>query len=206
MFGTLAGNPSFYPAMSYFFSQFPYLSSVGITSYNTVSGNTSLNGTNYGGFQGNFMLPVLSPQNTSASLTAALAPLFANISSTYPNQFIFQVSNVTSFPTFYDWWLPSNGPNYAGVELVVGSRLISGDVLHDTSAVETYLKGVLPASAGGQSLNFYLLGGKGVADAKPRGGSDAVNPAWRRGLIHAGSYPLPPFQAHYMPLPRPKQN
>ena len=40
-------------------------------------------------------------------------------------------------------------------------------------------------------MNFYLLGGKGVADAVPRGGSDAVNPAWRKAVVHAGSCNLP---------------
>ena len=192
-FGTLAGNPSFYTAMSYFFSQFPLLSSLGITSYNSVTANGSVNGINYGGFQGNFMLPVLSPQNTSDSLNAALAPILANISTTYPDQFVFSVSNVTTYTTFYDWWLHFNGPDNAGTELVIGSRLIGADALRDTNAVETALKGVLPSDIGTAGLNFYLLGGKGVADAVPRGGSDAVNPAWRKALVHCGSCPAHQF-------------
>jgi hypothetical protein len=192
-FGTLAGNPSFYPAISYFFSQFPYLSSLGLTSYNTVSGNSSVNGTNVAGFSGNFMLPVLSPQNTSSSLTSALTSILANISATYPNEFLISVSNVTEYPTFYDWWIADNGPYYAGIELVVGSRLLSADALHDVAALETAVKGVLTSETGGGGMNFYFLGGKGIADAVPRGGSDAVNPAWRKALVHAGSYHPPDF-------------
>ena len=168
--------------MSYFLSQFPLLSSLGITSYNSFTGNSS----NFGGFEGNFMLPVTSPQNTSASLTAAVEAIFTNISSTYPGQFEFSLSNVTTYQTFYDWWLPNNGPETAGVELFLGSRLIGADALHNTDAVETFLKGVLPSDVDGLSVNLYLLGGKGIADAVPRGGSDAVNPAWRKAIIHAG--------------------
>jgi hypothetical protein len=37
--------------------------------------------------------------------------------------------------------------------------------------------------AGGR---LYMVSGKGVWNSKPRGGSDAVNPAWRKTLIHAG--------------------
>jgi hypothetical protein len=137
------------------------------------------------------MLPVLSPQNTSSSLTSALTPILANISATYPNEFLISVSNVMEHPTFYDWWRANNGPYYAGIELVVGSRLLSADALHDVAALETAVKGVLPSDVGGVGMNFYLLGGKGIADAVPRGGSDAVNPAWRKALVHASSYRPP---------------
>lgn len=185
-FGTLAGDPSFYPATNYFLSQFPVLSSLGLTSYNFVTGNSSINGTNYSNFKGTFMLPVLSSQNTTSSLTAALTPLLANISTTHPNQTFTTISSVTTWPTFYDWWLTRNSSDYAGVELVVGSRLIGADALRDTATLETALKGVAPSNVSGKGVNFYLLGGKGLTDTVPRGGSDAVNPSWRNSLVHAG--------------------
>lgn len=148
-----------------------------------------MNGTNYSSFAGNFLLPVLSEQNTTSSLTAVLTPIFTNITSTYPDEFIITVSNATTYPTFYDWWRTRNSTNYAGLDLLAGSRLIGADALHDTDALETALKGVAPSAVGGQGVNFYLLGGKGIADAVPRGGSDAVNSAWRRAVVHAGLYP-----------------
>lgn len=133
------------------------------------------------------MLPVLSTQNTGSSLTAALTPLLANISSTYGDQFIIDISNVTTTPNFYDWWVAGNKPENAGADIVVGSWLLSADALNDTDALETALKGVL-TNAGAPGLTFYLLGGKGTADVVPRGGSDAVNPAWRKAIVHAGTY------------------
>jgi hypothetical protein len=152
----------------------------------TFSGIPSANGTTYASFQGDFMLPVLSPENTTSSLTNALTPLLENISSTYPGQFIVSISNVTTSPTFYDWWFKGNKPANAGTNSVIGSRLIGADALHDTDALETALKGILPDSG----LAFYLLGGKGLANSVPSGGSNAVNPAWRRAIVHASSYPL----------------
>ncbi|TVY64202.1 FAD-linked oxidoreductase patO, partial [Lachnellula suecica] len=196
-FGTVVGNPNFYPALTYFFSQFPHLSSLGITSYNGViinsstAGNASnfpglpsTNGTDYSSFQGIFMLPVLSAQNTTSSLSDALKPLLAKISSKYPEQFIVNISNVTTSPTFYDWWFKGSKPDYAGIDIITASRLIGADALRNTDALETTLRGVLsnPALVG---FNFYLLGGRGLADAVPRGGSDAVNPAWRKAIVHA---------------------
>jgi hypothetical protein len=133
------------------------------------------------------MLPILSPQNTSSSLTSALTSILANISAIYPNEFLISVSNVTEYPTFYDWWSVTNGPYNAGTELVLGSRLLSADALQDFAALETAVKGVLTSGTGKGSWNFYLFGGKGNADVVPRGGSDAVNPAWRKAVVHAGS-------------------
>lgn len=183
---SLAGNPAFYKAMGYLFSQFPILSSLGLTCYNDVIGNSSINGTDYSSFIGIFMLPVLSPENTTSSLSAALRPLLTHISSKYSDQLSITISNVDTFSTFYEWWFENTGPNYAGIELIVGSRLLGSEALRNTSALETALKGVISHKYA-QSLNFYLLGGKGIADTKPRGGSNAVNPAWRKALVHAGS-------------------
>jgi hypothetical protein len=73
-----------------------------------MTGKSSINGTNYVGFKGAFMFPVISPKNTSSSLTAALTPVLASISSTYLDQFLISISNVTTWPTLYDFWLIIN--------------------------------------------------------------------------------------------------
>jgi hypothetical protein len=85
--------------------------------------------------------------------------------------------------------------NNTDSELVVGSRLISADVLRDPDALETALRGVAPSDMGGLDLNFYLLGRKGIVDAVPRGGSDAVNLAWRRALVHEAD----PYELNWQP-------
>jgi hypothetical protein len=87
-----------------------------------VAGKSSINGTNYAGFKGAFMFPVISPKNTSSSLTAALTPVLVSISSTYLDQFLISILNVTIWPTLYDFWL------------IINRR---ADALRDTDALET---------------------------------------------------------------------
>ena len=133
------------------------------------------------------MLPVLSPTNTSSSFLSALNPLLDTVTDEYPNQFSVSLSNITEWNSFYDWWINTRSLEYAGIELVVASRLLGAEALHNIEALETALKGLLPVSEVGTSINFYLLGGKGITNAVPRGGSDSVNPAWRKAIVHAGT-------------------
>ena len=64
---------------------------------------------------------------------------------------------------------------------MVGSWLLPPETLTDDALIDALVK-FLGDSGGG----LYMVSGKGVWDAKPRGGGDAVNPAWRKALIHAG--------------------
>jgi hypothetical protein len=79
--------------------------------------DTTLDGvTYYGGVQGEFLLPVLSPANTTESLSAAIDAMLDNITGTYPGQFVTKIS-VQTYGSYYDWWLPANGPKSAGMIL-----------------------------------------------------------------------------------------
>ena len=69
----------------------------------------------------------------------------------------------------------------AGVDKVVGSRLLPPETLTQDAFRDALIDFL--GDAGGR---LYMVSGKGVWDAEPRGGSDAVNPAWRKALIHAG--------------------
>jgi hypothetical protein len=54
-----------------------------------------------------------------------------------------------------------------------------------TAAVKSFTRNL--ATSGGAP---FLLGGKGVKDAVPQRGSDAVLPAWRSSLVHFGKSSL----------------
>jgi hypothetical protein len=70
---------------------------------------------------------------------------------------------------------------------MVGSRLLDAEALTaNLTAVKVALQGFI-APGGGQA-NVDFISGKGVWNAVPRGGSDAVNPAWRKALIHMSKY------------------
>lgn len=150
-----------------------------------ISPNSSVGGTLFGAIQGEFLLPGLSASNTSASLEAAIAPLISHIGTTWPGLFINE-SGSSSYPSFYSWWVLANGPDNAGSDIMIGSRLLDTEALTgDLAALKTALKGSMAPGLGryGQA-NF--VSGEGVWNAKPRGGSDAVNPAWRKALVHFG--------------------
>jgi hypothetical protein len=188
--GTLPNSESFWDSMSYIFSQYPVLAEFGLSGYGSLSPNTSVFGSFFGGFEGIFFLPVLSPQNTTASLVAAIDPIIEHINATWPGFFEFILTPPVVYPSFYDWWLPFNAPDYGGIDFLVGSRLLPAEALTaNLTAVKVALQGFNPVGTSGLSVDF--VSGKGVWNAKPRGGSDSVNPAWRKAVIHLSKY-LPP--------------
>lgn len=141
----------------------------------------------YGGFSGIFLLPSMSPANSSTSLQAALTPLIEKINTTWPGLFQIYTTPVT-YPTFYDWWVNNNGPNDAGYELVIGSRLLDAEALSgNLTALKTVLKTAIPPGEG-QAATLNFVSGKGVWHAEPRGGSNSVNPAWRKAIVHTSKY------------------
>lgn len=179
--GTAPNTDTYWSAMAYLLSQFPSLSDLDISAYTFLYPNTTYQGVNVGAFQGIFSVPQLSKQNTTGSLKAALAPILEHINTIYPGQFQYSVSAV-EYPSFYDWWKDNNGPNDAGAEVLVGSRLLTRQALSaNVTELREAIKAATPPDA---SIQAYLVGGKGVRDVVPRGGSDAVLPAWRDSLVH----------------------
>lgn len=76
-------------------------------------------------------------------------------------------------------------PSPVGHENVMSSRLLDREALTGnlTKAREAY---ELFADWGGS--NMFIVSGKGVHDAVPRGGSNAVLPAWRDTYVHASEF------------------
>lgn len=177
--------------MAYWLSQYPFFAEYGLAGYGSIVPNTTFdNVTYYGGFSGNFILPVLSPSNTTESLASVVDSVLAKINATWPGYFQFQTSSETH-PSFYEWWLSSNGPDFGGVDIMVGSRLLDeGALTANLTAVKVALQGFIPEadSFAANSASVDFISGKGVWNAVPRGGSNAVNPAWRKALIHMSKY------------------
>ena len=188
-FGTLPNSEPFWDSMAFWLSQYPALAEVGLAGYGEIVPNTSVNGINYGGFGGEFLLPVLSPLNTTTSVAAAIDPILAQINATWPGYFQF-ATNAAMYPSFYDWWLTSNGPDNAGLDIMVGSRLLPAEALTaNLTALKVALQGFNNPQSGDIGVDF--VSGKGVWNAVPRDGSDAVNPAWRKAIVHVSKYILP---------------
>jgi hypothetical protein len=179
------GSSAFWSAIASVLSQFSSLDAQGISGYTFVNPNftsADLNITSpVDAFYGVFNLPLLHTENSTASLATALNDVFSTATAPYPGSFVKSVMPKL-WDDFYSWYAVNNGPLNAGFDAVVGSRLLSADSLTDnqTAVIEAF-KAATPR---GSSTEVNLVAGHGVRNAQPRGGSNAVNPAWRKALVH----------------------
>lgn len=98
----------------------------------------------------------------------------------------------TLFPSLYALYQAYADPSTAGTDKVVGSWLLPAETLSDNEGFSDALRTFM----GDVGARLYMVSGRGVWDVVPRGGSDAVNPAWRRALIHAGELVILTY--HYL--------
>lgn len=90
------------------------------------------------------------------------------------------------YPSFLKWFDVHYDRDTAGNSSYMVSRLLSKEALDgDEDSLKGALKSALEPSGG---MAAFLVAGKGVRDAKPRGGSDAVNPGWRKSYVHARKF------------------
>jgi len=124
------------------------------------------------------------PGNATAKMLEVWTPVLEHVAATWPGFTIFP--NITTFDTFLDWYHEHLDKFSAGDDSYVGSRLLDGAALTaDPEGLTTALK-----DFGAEGVaTVYLVSGKGVWDAKPRGGSNAVLPAWRKAYVHASEFP-----------------
>ncbi len=187
--GTVPGTEAYWDVLAQILSSLPNLSAQGISAYTIMAPSfidPSMNFTSLvDGYLGIFLLPGLHPSNTSDSLAATINTLFADVTAPYPMQFFTSVTSNT-YADFWAYYEPHNGPSDAGHDQVLGSRLLDKKALTgNLTALKQAFKAATPP---GSVINAYLVGGKGVMDATPRGGSNAVNPAWRKAFVHAGKF------------------
>jgi hypothetical protein len=171
--------------VAYILSQYPNLSAQGIAGYPFILPNytnPTLNiTTNVAAYAGEFFMPLLSPSNTSASLAAAVKAVFANATAPYPS--LFQTTIVSNtYADFYSWFKDHNGPLDGGFDGIDGSWLLDKKAL--TTDLDVLKQAVKQFTPPDSSSAPYLVSGKGVWDAVPRGGSNSINPAWRKALMH----------------------
>lgn len=128
-------------------------------------------------FQAIFAL--YDPTSTDA-LEELVDPIARHITDAYYPQVLIHNAS-TSYSTFYEMFVANADQSGAGVDKVVGSRL-----LPPKSLTEDGFQDALIQFLGQSGGRLYMVSGKGVWNAEPRGGGNSVNPAWRKALIHAG--------------------
>lgn len=169
--------------MAYLLAQYPALSDSNVAAYTYMYPNTSAAGLvgNASSFEAVFALYNAS---SASALEDLLNPFLRHVNETYSGH-ITTKATLTVFSNFYSMFLEYADDGGAGVDKVVGSRLLPPETLTEDAFRDALID--FMGEAGGR---LYMVSGRGVWDAKPRGGSDAVNPAWRKTLIHAGKSTL----------------
>jgi hypothetical protein len=182
----------FWDVMTNVLSQYPDLNDQGITCYSNIAPNYTLTAGNttyqVNGYSAIFLLPLLSPSNSSDSLATAVSNMVSNVTAPYPLQFATTI-NSTTYPNFWLYFVENNGPLNGGVDMLLGSRLLDGNAL--TTNLTALKQAFQTATPPGSVTQVNLVAGKNVWDAHPRGGSDSVNPAWRRAYVHTSILNLP---------------
>ncbi|KAI1818957.1 FAD-binding domain-containing protein [Xylaria intraflava] len=172
--------PWLWDMIAYILSQFPYLDSRGVSGYPGVSSNYTTvdehnNTISYAGVAGVFM--ILDTQDIN-DMQAIFDPIIAHVNATWPGT--AASVNSTPYPSFQSWFSVSYDTDPTGFDMYFGSRLLDQKAF----MANTTILGEAFKKSKGQP---YLVAGKGVREAKPRGGSTAVTPAWRKAYAHAAS-------------------
>ncbi len=191
---TEVANPRpIFDMIAYVLSQFPSLGDDGLSGYSYFFGaipNPFDGGaTTVGGI---FMAVVLQDSSPEAMRTL-WDPVLAHVNTTWPG--LFQVVYLPkSFPSFLGWYLENYDTSAAGQNSYLGSRLLdraalTADLTKSSAAFERFANSSIAAASIGTA---YLVSGKGVHNAHPRGCANAVLPAWRKAYVHASTSTIHP--------------
>ena len=180
---SIGDTDAFWNVMTNMLSQFPALNDQGVGSYNNIAANVTVPELNIttpiNGFSGIFFLPLTRPSNTTGSFAAVMNDFVALTTKGYPQ--VASTITFTTYSNFFDYYKTSNGPLTGGDDVMLGSRLLDGKAL--TGNYTALKQAIQLATPAGEVTQANLVGGENVWNAKPRGGSNAVNPAWRKAYV-----------------------
>ncbi|KAK5656208.1 hypothetical protein OQA88_4969 [Cercophora sp. LCS_1] len=188
-------EPAVFDMVAYVLSQFPSLGDQGLSGYSYFfpafpnpfdGGNTTVAG---------LVLSMVLQDSTSAAMDKLWNPITSHIDKTWPDA--FQTVQVPDeYPSFYAWFEEHYDTTAAGTNTVGGSRLLGEDELTANLTLNAQVFRQFASNGVGTA---FLVAGKGVHDAEPRGGGNAANPAWRRAYVHASKL-LTPNGVEFPPL------
>lgn len=207
--------------IAYVLGQFPSLADQGLSGYaflfhalppffdaNAADPNAPVSGL--------FMSAALQLPQTNCSCSSCSSgsetmhrlwdPVLAHINRTWPGLFTASFQTQT-FPSFLSWFHSNFDSSPAGDNSYVGSRLLDAPALarlasggeEGSAALARFAGASIDGDDSGENENTialataYLVSGKGVHHARPRGGDNAVHPAWRSAYVHASAFSLSPL-------------
>ncbi|KAK8016310.1 hypothetical protein PG993_014499 [Apiospora rasikravindrae] len=181
-----AGKRWFWDMLGYVLSQFRYLDRNGVSGYSTVQSNMSadVNGTMFNAdvWDGSFVLP---DTEDPAKMSAIWEPILGHVRKAWPEAIIIPALNITAFRTYLDYFQDAHDEGiFSGLDQYAGSRLLDASSLAaaDPSELGRAFKALSSPSGYGTA---FLVTGTGTRNAKPRGGGNAVCPAFRKSTVYA---------------------
>ena len=186
-------NQDAFDWITYLVKQFPTFSKNGLSGYpvifNSVDNFFDGTKTKISGLKARL---VMLDTDSVPDLFSILQP---PIEKVIKDPAIYWFFNVTHYSDWNSWFKENYDTTPMGHENVVASRLLDEKSLTtDDTALKTALK---EFSAGGEGT-VYIVSGTGVHNAQPRGGSNAVLPAWRKAIVHASESSFPRFRAAFV--------
>ncbi|KAJ6445442.1 FAD-binding, type 2 [Purpureocillium lavendulum] len=126
-----------------------------------------------------------------AAIPRILKPLNETIHERWPGK-VTLMTFPKHYKTFLEWYNENHDAGSGGGSSYVASRLLERDVLQGNST--RFPSALKEAFKANKRFDIFMVGGKGVRDAQPRGGSNAVHPAWRRAAVQGmTSVSFPPL-------------
>jgi hypothetical protein len=183
-FITPANNTNAFNAITYFVTKLPELAAAGISGYPIIY--KSIRDRRTGGrdrISGMFGKVVMLDTRDPNIIRGLVDPIFQHINVTWPG-FRFTL-NTTYYATYYDWYAEHYDPSPVGHGNVMGSRLLDEKAL---TGNPTAIKAAYEKLADSSMTTTFIVSGKGVWNAKPRGGGSAVLPAWRKAIVHSSEF------------------
>ncbi|OAA56221.1 FAD-binding, type 2 [Niveomyces insectorum RCEF 264] len=179
--GTEANSSTAFDMLAYVVSQFPDLADAGISGYPIVFNSVRSFIDSSNGYVTGMVGKLLVPNTHNASaLTDRIDPILQHINATWRN--VYAQYNTTYYRNFQAWYAENYDPSPTGQENLMSSRLLDREALTTDMAA---LKLALAKFSAAGLATVYIVAGKAVHNARPRGGGNAVLPAWRRTYVHS---------------------
>ncbi|EFY84258.1 FAD binding domain-containing protein [Metarhizium acridum CQMa 102] len=170
--------------VTYLVSQVPSLMDAGLSGYSFVGYQLpkpvpipGLPDT----INGMFSDVILQDADSEDDVDKILKPLNETLKRRWPGE-VGLYNSVVPYKSFLAWFDDHYDRQTAGNSTYIVSRLLDKKTLTTTSPKLT--KALMAPIPYTNSYAVFMVGGKGVIDARPRGGGNAVNPAWRNAYVH----------------------
>lgn len=185
MAATVPESPLAADFVTFIVGHVPKLMAAGLRGYNwlAMNGTSPISpGQRWSGLAGVMTLLNKGPEVVQEIMGALNDTVLERFNGTA----FVQTMPVQSYDSWLDYYEVNFDNNTSGGSAIMVSRLLDEEALAGNH--EPLKKALQAATEGTEMIDFYLLGGKGVHNAKPRGGSNAVNPGWRKAYVHTRKF------------------